>query len=125
MSNNYIVNGDVQRGRIAMDIKYRKLKSADIESICNDPRINGSFFGSAYFDSTYKDKKSKQYWNKEYLDLISYAAVASCFNRDYLIHLDEVADFVSKKATFKKVVVAGTIVVLVIIAGVIVLRYVL
>ena len=119
MSNEYIVNGDVQRDKIAMDIKYRRLKGTDIESICNDQKINGSFIGSVF-----KDKKPKQYWNKAYLDLITCAVVAESFNRDYLLHLDEVADFVSK-ATFKKVVIAGVIIILVIIAGVIVLRYVL
>lgn len=119
MNNEYIVNGDVQRDKIAMDIKYRRIRGSDIEGICNDPRISGSFIGS-----TYKDKKPKQYWNKAYLDLLSYAVVAESFNMDYLMYLDEVADFVSR-ATFKKVVIAGVIVILVIIAGVIVFSYVL
>ena len=119
MNNDYIVNGDVQRDKIAMDVKYRRLKGSDIIVVCNDPRISDSFIGSVY-----KDKKPKQYWNKAYLDLLSYAVVAESFNKDYLLYLDEVADFVSK-AKFKKVVIAGVVVVLVIVAGVIVYSYVL
>ena len=119
MNNEYVVNGNVQRDKIAMDIKYRKLKGAEIKIICNDPKISGSFIGNVY-----KEKKPKQYWNKEYLDVLSCAVVAESFNRDYLLHLDEVADFVSK-ATFKKIIIAGVIIVLVIIAGVIVFQYVL
>jgi hypothetical protein len=114
MNNEYIVNGDVQRDRIAMDIKYRKLKSIDIKNICNDPQIKASFIGSVY-----KEKKPKQYWSKAYLDLLSCAVVAESFNLDYLLHLDEVADFVSK-AKVKKAVITRAIIISVIIAVVIV-----
>jgi hypothetical protein len=41
-----------------------------------------------------------------------------------LLYLDEVADFVSK-ATFKKVIVSGVIIVFVIVGGIIVCKYVL
>ncbi len=119
MDNEYIRNGEVARNRIALDIKRRKLKRPQIEQLLADPKIAASFIGSSF-----NNKKPMKDWNKFYLDGLSYAAVAESFNRDYLLYLDEVAEFVSK-ATFKKKVVAGVIIVLVIVLGVIVLTYVL
>lgn len=118
MDNKYIVNGEVARDKIAMDIKYRKLDRFGIEELCKDPIVKNAFRGSAY-----TDKRPKREWNKEYLGRLSYAVVGEGFNRDYLLYLDEVADFVFK-ATFRKVIVAGVIVMLVIIAGIIVYKYV-
>lgn len=118
MNNNYIVNGEVARDKIAMDIKYRKLDKTGIEQLCRDPKITTAFRGTGY-----ADKRPKREWNKDYLGRLSYAVVGESFNRDYLLYLDEVADFVSK-ATFRKVIVAGVIIVLVIIASIIVYKYV-
>lgn len=115
--NEYIENGGVQRDKIAMDIKYRKLTRPDIDKLCSNPQIKDAFIGNSY-----ADKKPKQYWNKSYLDLLSCAVAAESFNRDYLLYLDEVADFVSR-AKYKKIIIAGVVIVLVIIAGVIVFSY--
>ncbi len=119
MVNYYIENGEVTRDKIAMDIKYRKITRDAIEQLCADQCIKDAFIGSSF-----PDKKPKKDWNKEYLGRLSYAVVGESFNRDYLLYLDEVADFVSR-AKFKKVVIAGVIIVLVIIAGVIICKYVL
>lgn len=119
MFNDYIVNGEVARDKIAMDIKYRKITRNTLEALCADPRI-----AAAFINSSFTEKRPKKEWNKEYLGRLSYVVVGESFNRDYLLYLDEVADFVSK-ATFKKIVVAGVIIVLVIIAGVIVFQYIL
>ena len=119
MDNNYIVNGEVARDKIAMDIKYRKLDKSSIEQLCRDPKITSAFRGSGY-----ADKRPKREWNKDYLDRLSYAVVGESFNRDYLLYLDEVADFVSN-AIFRKIIIASIIIVLVIITGVIVYKYIL
>jgi|GEM_PF-1512214 len=119
MINEYIINGEIARDKIAMDIKYRKITRDTIEKLCADPRIKVAFIGSSF-----QDKRPKQEWNKEYLGRLSYVVVGESFNRDYLLYLDEVAKYVSK-ATFKKIIVAGVIIVLVIIAGVIMYKYVL
>lgn len=119
MNGEYIVNDKVARGEIAMDIIYRKLARDEIVNLCGNPQIKAAFFGTAFLD-----KRPKSEWNKEYLSLLSCAVVAECFNRDYLLHLDEVADFVSK-VTFKRIALIGVITVLVIIAGVVVYKYVL
>ncbi len=91
MNSNYIENGAVRRDKIAMDIKYGRLDRAAIESLCDNPQIKAAFFGT-----NYADKKPRGLWNKEYLDLLSYAVVAESFNRDYLLHLNEVAEYVAK-----------------------------
>lgn len=119
MDNGYIVNGEVARDKIAMDIKYRKINRDTIEKLCADQRVKSAFIGSSF-----PDKRPKQEWTKEYLGRLSYAVVGESFNRDYLLYLDQVADFVTK-ATFKKVIIAGVIIVLVIIAGIIVYNYIL
>lgn len=119
MLNKYMKNGTVDRATIAMDVKTLKLKRDDIITLCKYKEVQDSFIGK-----TYENKKPKQYWNKEYLELLYWSVVAESFNLDYLLHLHEVADFISK-AKFKKVIIAGVIVVLVIIAGVAVFSYIL
>lgn len=119
MLNKYIENGTVNRAAIAMDVKKLKLKKDDIIALCKMKEIQNAFIGK-----TYENKKPKQFWNKEYLELLYWSVVAESFNLDYLLHLYEVADFVSK-AKFKKIIIAGAVVVLVIIAGVVVFRYLL
>ena len=119
MSNEYIVNGKANRGAIASAVRFRKLNHNDVETLCANPEVQ-----SVFIDNNFTRKiTDKTKWDKAYLNSI-HGAYSGCFNRDYLLHLDEVADFVSK-ATFKKVIIAGVIIVLVIIAGVIVFHYVL
>lgn len=119
MNSEYIRNGKVARNKIALDIKYRKLNRSQIEQLLVEPQVIEAFVGKDF-----QNKKTMRDWNKAYLDELSYVAVAESFNRDYLLYLDEVAAFVSK-ATFKKKIIGGVIVVFVIIAGIIVFKYVL
>ena len=117
MLNKYIQNGKIDRAMIAMDVKMLKLQKNDIMTLCKHKEVQDSFIGEKY-----EKKRPKQYWNKEYLDILYWSVVAESFNLDYLLHLGEVAEFVSK-AKFKKIMIAGVIVVLVIVAGVVVYRY--
>lgn len=117
--DDYIVDGIVARDKIAFDIKRRNLKRSEIEQIAADNRIKSSFL-----DASFSKKVPKEQWTKEYLDELSWIAIAECFNLDYMLYLDEVADFVTK-AKFKKIVVGTVVVVLVIIAGIVVLSYIL
>lgn len=132
MKNDYIVDGEVAREKISMDIKRRKLDRAGIERLCLDPDIQAAFFGAGY-----NDRRPQGEWNKDYLDRLSYAVVGECFNREYLLYLAEVAEYVSKttsqkgagarskvsesasKAPCKKSIVAGIVVALVIIFGIV------
>ena len=119
MVEKYIRDGSIDRTAIAMDVKLRKLLPNEIRTLCSRKEIQDAFIGK-----TYEDKKPKQYWNKEYLDRLYLAVVAESFNLDYLLYLSEVADFVAK-AKIKQIIVAGIIVVLVIVAGVVAFSYVL
>lgn len=89
----YIVNGKIARQRIAMDIKYRNISRADIEMLAKDPAVKKEFFGEE------KDigKCPKDQWDKDYLDMLSYAAVSEVFNKEYMLYLNEVAEVVSEK----------------------------
>lgn len=132
MKNDYIIDGKVARQKISMDIKYRKLDRAGIERLCLDPAIQAAFFRAGY-----DDRRPQGEWNKDYLDRLSYAVASECFNREYLLYLAEVAEFVSKttpkkgtvvrsevsesasKVPCKKSIVAGIVVALVIIFGIV------
>lgn len=119
MIEKYTRNGIIDRAAIAKDVKLRRLTVDEIKDLCENELVQEMFIGSVF-----SDKQPRQKWSKEYLDRLYYAVVAESFNLDYLLYLNEVADFVAK-AKFKKIIVAGTIIVLVIVAGVIVLSYIL
>lgn len=110
----YIVDGKVKRSTIATDIACRQLIGIDVEHIANDPTVRQAFFGKLE-----PLKKPKSQWDRDYVNYLNGAAATECFNREYLLYLDEVAEYASK-AKFRKILIAGIIIVLVIIAGVIV-----
>lgn len=116
MKDDYIVDGRVARDKIATDIIKHKLDRAGVERLCQDPVIQAAFFGKGY-----NDKRPKREWNKDYLDRLSYAVVGECFDRDYLLHLAEVAEYVSR-APFRKGIVVGVVIVLVIVLGIVAYR---
>lgn len=120
MIADYIVKGKVERTKIAMDIKYRKLTgTTSIDELCNIPQVRDAFFGSGRVD-----KCPKTEWNADYLDRLSCAVIAEMFNRDYLLYLDEVADFVSKNNAGKRSGCFSSIVfgVLAIVVGVVICK---
>ena len=119
MKDDYIVDGKVARDKIAMDIKYRRLDRAGVERLCQDPAIQAAFFGAGY-----KNERPRGKWDKDYLDRLSYAVVGECFNCEYLLHLAEVAEYVSK-APSRKGVVVGIVAALAVILGIIVYKYIL
>lgn len=119
MLEKYMQNGKVDCAAIAMDVKMCKLSPDDIRELCKHKEVQDSYIGEKY-----ENKKPKQYWNKEHLDYLYWVSVAESFNLDYLLYLSEVADFVSK-ATYKKIVIAGVTVVLVIVAGMVLFRIII
>lgn len=116
MKDDYIVDGKVARDKIAMDIIKQKLDRAGVERLCQDPAIQAAFFGAGY-----KDRRPRGDWDKDYLDYLFCAVANDCFDRDYLLHLAEVAEYVSK-APSRKGVVAGVVIVLVIVLGIVAYR---
>lgn len=93
----YVVDGRVEREKIAMDIKYQTLKKEDILSLANNQAVKSAFIGSHY-----DDRRPKSDWNKNYLDELSYAVVSESFNMDYLLYLNDVAGYVNRKKSNNK-----------------------
>lgn len=106
----YITDGRVAREKIAMDIKYRILSRNDLENLVANPEIQRAFIGNKYSDKIPQSK-----WTKDYLEELSYAVVAESFNGEYLLYLDEVAEYISKKKGNEKIIV-GIIILLLVIA---------
>lgn len=88
----YIVDGVVEREKIAMDIKYRVISTQDISDLVKNPLIKAAFFGNGY-----TDKKPQNSWDRDYVDKLSYAVVSEAFNETYLFYLNEVSEYVYKK----------------------------
>jgi len=112
----YIANGKVKRNTIATDIASRRLTGIDVEHIANDPIVKQAFFGKLE-----PLKRPQSQWDKDYVNYLNCAVAADCFNREYLLYLDQVAEYVSK-AKFRKIAVAVIIMILVIIAGIVVYK---
>lgn len=106
----YIVNGRVEREKIAMDIKYLTITKNDLDILISNKEIREAFVGNEFSDKIPKSK-----WDKEYLDKLSYAVVAEGFNAEYLYYLNEVAEYVNKKRGNSKLIIGSTIVVVFII----------
>lgn len=115
----YIRNGRVEREKIAMDIQKRVLTGADLRFLMKNTDIQAAFFGQAY-----EKKVPKEQWDAAYLELLTYAVVAEGFNEDYLLYLDEVADYVFKKKEsskiIKRIIIGSIIIIIAVIAGVLV-----
>lgn len=90
--NRYIENGIVKRERIALDIKKGVLSKNDIQALIDNEKVKKAFIGTDY-----KNKKPQSEWNRQYLDELSFGAVAEGFNVDYLWHLYDVKCFVNQK----------------------------
>lgn len=90
--DNYIDGEIVQTGIIANDVRLRKLSHNEILEILNDSRIRSSFIGTKL-----NNKKNANEWNEEYLNELFGMASMTCFNEDYLLFLEKVSEYVSKK----------------------------
>ena len=116
--NRYIADGKVLRSKIARDIKYGVITKAELDALISDKLISSSFRGNEY-----NSKKPRSEWNKEYLEELSYAAIAESFNADYLNYLFEVATYVnnSKKPKTIKPVLWIALGILIVIAIIIII----
>ena len=85
----YIKNGVVDRVKIALDVKRLILNKSDIFELVKEPKVRADFI-----DNCYREKTSKETWDESYLDKLSYAVVAESFNEDYLLYLNEVAEYI-------------------------------
>ncbi len=90
--NRYIVDGSVKRDRIVSDIKRGRISQKDIIELNQNKEIE-----AAYFGKTNLEKIDKRLWNVSYLDELSLAAVSETFCVEYLLYLNEVAQYVMAK----------------------------
>ena len=115
--SRYIVDGNVKRDKIVADVKRGRLSVADIKELDQNADISGSYFGEAI------SLKDKSLWDDKYLDELALASVGEVYNKDYLLKLKEVADYIISKNTEKerkakiiKLGITGVVIVTVIVA---------
>lgn len=92
-------NGEINSSRIAIDVGRGKLTHDNIEWLVSQPLVQEEFIGK-----TYTDKKPQKEWNKNYLGRLKLVVVAESFNKDYLLYLEQVADYVSKRKVNNRVI---------------------
>lgn len=117
--NRYVVGGTVKRDRIVTDITRGRIQKSDIIELDRNPIISGAYFGENAFV-----KQDKSTWSEKYLDELSLVVVSEAFGKEYLLYLNEVAQFVidkeKKKEKINKLikggVIGGIVVVLIVIA---------
>lgn len=110
--HKYISDGIVKREKIAMDIKYRDIGSEELSAIVNNPDVKAAFFGQGFHDKVPKDQ-----WTEKYLDEITSAVAAECFNAEYLDYLNEVAEYVDKRKKMIKGLVSSLAVLIAAVAA--------
>lgn len=109
--HKYLSDGAVKREKIAMDIKYREIGTDELNVIVNDPDVKAAFFGHGFQNKIPMDR-----WTEKYLDELSCAVVAECFNTDYLYYLNEVAEYVNKKKGNSKLIIGAVVLVVAVAA---------
>lgn len=91
LAEQYLRDGVISRARIALDIKRRRLRDPDeIRRLCEDPRVQAVFIGSAY-----SGKEPAREWTASYLDALIGVVGAESFNVDYLLYLNAVSERVA------------------------------
>ncbi len=90
--NSYVVDGSLKRDKIVADIKRGRLTRNDITELDKNTIVKESYFGS---DKVVRRDSAE--WNSNYLDELALASVSEMFNESYMLYLNEVATFVSRK----------------------------
>lgn len=109
--HKYLSNGAVKREKIATDIKYRIIGTEELNVIVNDADVKAAFFGHGF-----QDKIPMDQWTEKYLDELSCAVAAKCFNAEYLYYLNEVAEYVNKKKGNSKLIIGAVVLVVAVAA---------
>ena len=81
------------RGAIVQQIISRKIRGEDaIRDLWKRKEINSQRIGNSY-----DKKRPESEWNDNYLTKLLYSVVAESFNLDFLLYVDKVAEYVSRK----------------------------
>lgn len=121
--NNYIVDGKVKREKIVADIKRGRINRNDILELDKNPMVRNE-----YFESKKLRKAEKSSWTKKYLDELSLMSVSELFDKEYLLYLNDVAEYIianekKKEQTDKMVkgVVIGIVIIVIIVIATIII----
>ena len=90
--SRYIEDGKVNRVRIATDIAAGKFTQEFLSELLRYLAVK-----NVYFSHVKLERKPESEWTKEYLGLLSNAAVAENFNEEYLRYLFDVAQCVHQR----------------------------
>ena len=81
------------KGAIVQQIISRKIRGEDaIRDLWKRKEINSQRIGKSY-----DKKRPESEWNDDYLTKLFYSVVAESFNLDFLLYVDKVAEYVSRK----------------------------
>ena len=81
------------RGAIVQQIISRKIRGEDaIRDLWKRKEINSQRIGNSY-----DKKRPESEWNDNYLTKLFYSVVAESFNLDFLLYVDKVAEYVSRR----------------------------
>lgn len=114
IDKKYMRNGSLSLYDVAADIKNRKLTGTDVARLADEPIVQQDFFGDLE-----PLKQPRRKWNNKYLDELCMATAFKCFNREYLLYLDEVAEYVTKARGWKRLFI-GVLIAITAVAAMIV-----
>ena len=97
MHNKYIENDKPIRARIVQDIIKSRLKGSDLETIMENDIIKAHLSTEPFLE-----KKDKSAWTREYLEDLFYPSGPKYFSREFLLYLNEVAEYVTSKEPQKR-----------------------
>lgn len=114
MKPEFLKDGKFHHGSVVSEIRARRLSGIALDQFANDPEIQAEFFGDL---TPYVRPKSE--WNEVYLAQLSCVADEECFNKEYLLYLDKVTDYVSK-AKYRKLAIASIVIAVIAVVGTII-----
>lgn len=74
---------------VVTDIKKGRLNGKSLNSLILE------FEQKGLLDDTVIKEKTQEEWNEEYLELLSYETIGGTFSKQYLLHLADVAAYLS------------------------------
>ena len=119
----FLDDGSISRAGITMDIETCEINADEIKKIAANPEVKKAFIGEVF-----RNKKPKSEWDEKHLKSVSYYCMAESFNLDYMLYLNEVAEYVAQmklnkksRKLFKYIIIAA-VAVIIIIAAVIIFK---
>lgn len=99
MIEKYIEENRFNRTKFAIDVKNLKITKSEIYEVLSaiDKRVGNGEIESPYLGNTSSYVIKKSAWNKNYQDyLLAEISSSELFNKDSILYLYEVSEYVSK-----------------------------